>query len=164
MHVSCAPARVYVRGTHSETITSGPVEGRIIAVCKNGLGEDAAKRLLNFDGFALQRPLNGPGDLDYVAPRVSVGQHRRWGLDPGGKLRSGAYDRRIALGTGRNHSDFDTQKIRNKFQVIHGRARELRGILNSVGVRLPARERAIFGSDFGQILGRRGHFRTGVPL
>src|ERR1019366_9979380 len=74
--------------------------------------------------------------------------------DPGGKLCPGANDRGVALGTRRNHADFNAQKIGDELQVVHGPARELRRVLNSVGVRLPAGECAIFGRDLGQILGR----------
>ena len=47
----------------------------------------------------------GSGYLDHFLPRVSVRQHTVHGLDPGGKLRAIAHDRRIALGASRNHAN-----------------------------------------------------------
>ena len=60
MHSSRAPGRGRIRGTHGEAVARGAIEGRIIAVGRHMLGQDAAKRLLDFDGFAAQRPLDGP--------------------------------------------------------------------------------------------------------
>src|ERR1019366_8985034 len=40
-----------IRGPQGETVTRGTVEGRIVAVGKNRLRQDAAKGVLDFDGF-----------------------------------------------------------------------------------------------------------------
>jgi hypothetical protein len=64
-----------IGGTHSEPVTRGSIEWRIIAVRKDRLGQDAAKRLFNLDDFAMRRSPKGFGDFDYFLPRVSIGEH-----------------------------------------------------------------------------------------
>jgi hypothetical protein len=71
-----------IRGPYRESVTSGTMEGRIIAVRTDRFRQHAPKGLFDFDGFSARRPLDGHRDLDDFVPRVGIGQHGNRELNP----------------------------------------------------------------------------------
>src|SRR6266404_9297185 len=85
-------------------------------------------------------------------------------LQPPRQKRSRRHNCRLALGSSRNHSNFNLQEIRNKPQIVDRRLRKLRAISHAVRSFIPARKRFVFRSDMLVFLRKRRHFLQGRAL
>src|SRR5260370_21732534 len=74
------------------------------------------------------------------------------------------HNRRIPLGSRRNHPNLHLQKIRNKPQIIERCFRQLRAIFHAVRCFIPPWQRLIFWGDVLVFFSKREHFPLRLPF
>src|SRR5216683_4384682 len=74
------------------------------------------------------------------------------------------HNRRIPLGSRRNHPNLHLQKIRNKPQIIERCFRQLRAVFHAVRCFIPAGHCLVFRRDVLVFFRKRGHFLQRRPF